>query len=190
MHQNWLQGAPNPFDLIPPPDVWLREMWLFDDKLVLVPGQKRAVWILGRKATRSHGEPLHDVKGLTQNPDTLLLHHNRLVKVCEIAPTCLWDQRIFQRLAAHDIHRLGGWREVANRLDAMDAKNEDGIERAQHDALHARSVDAYRSYKTRIGERLSMTPNPHGRGTLKKTPVSVHVRKPTPAVSGPLVVTA
>ena len=73
---------------------------------------------------------------------------------------------------------------VNQRLEAMDEKKERDIRTKQEDELHARSSDAYRGYKTAIGERLSMAPNPHGRGRLVKKPVSVHVRKPTPAPSG------
>lgn len=164
-------------------------MALFDDKLVIFPSQKRMTFILARRATRSAGESLHDVKGVTQNPDTLLMHKHRLVRVCEILPGVIWDQRVFMKLAAHDIRRLGGPGEVANKLDAIDAKRAEQLQKAQEDELYNRSSDAYRSYKTRIGERLSLAKS-HGRGDVKKKPVSVHVRKPQSAPSGSLVILA
>lgn len=181
---NWLKGVPNPFQVTAPPDWWLRELALFDPKLVIFPSQKRMTFILARKATRSAGESLHDVKGVTQHPDTLLMRANRLVRVCEILPGVLWDQRIFQKLAAHDIQRLGGASEVATKLDAMDAAHEARVQRTQDADLEALSSDAYKHYKSRIGERLSLAPNRHGRGTVKKNPVSVHVRMPSPAGRG------
>lgn len=184
---NGVLRCANPFGVVAPPAWWLREMQLFDDKLVIFPSQKRGTMILARKATRSRGESPHDIKGLSQNPDTLLMAEHRLVRVCEIMPGTLWDQRIFTKLAAHDIQRLGGASEVANKLDAMDEKKREAIARKQADDLHAISGDAYKGYKHRLGERISLA-NPHGRGTVKKQPVSVHVRKPSP--SSPQIVLA
>lgn len=181
---NWLRGVPNPFQLTAPPDWWLRELALFDPKLVIFPSQKRMTFILARKATRSAGESLHDVKGVTQHPDTLLMRSKRLVRVCEILPGVLWDQRIFHKLAAHDIQRLGGASEVANKLDAMDAARDARVQRDQDADLEALSHDAYKHYKSRVGERISLVSNRHGRGTVKRNPVSVHVRMPSPAGSG------
>lgn len=178
--------GPNPFGLDRPPQWWLHELHLFDPQLVVVPSQRQPTFLLARKATRSGGEPLHDVRGLTQNPDTVFLNRHRLVRVCEILPGVIWDQRVFRRLAAHDIQRLGGASQVAYRLEAMDATRQRTIQRAQEDEIAARSHAAYRGYKYRIGERMSLA-NPHGRGSLRRQPVSVHVQTP-PTRSGPLVV--
>lgn len=178
MAQNWLR-APNLFDLVAPPAWWMRELTLFDNQLVIFPSQKRPVFILARRATRTKGESPHDVRGLSQNPDTLLMATNRLVRVCEILPGTIWDMRVFQKLAAHDIRRLGGPTAVADRLDAMDASKEAAIRRIQDDELTQRSRAGYRDYKTRVGERLSLAKS-QGRGTLKKKPVSILVSKPSP----------
>lgn len=158
-------------------------MALFDDKLVLFPSSKNATFILARRATRSGGESLHDVKGLTQNPDTLFMNAHKLVRVCEILPGAIWNQRIFQKLAAHDIRRQGGPTEVANKLDAMDAKHRESVQRTQDSDGDAINRAAYRSYKTRIGERLSLAKS-QGRGDVIKQPVSVLVSKPQPAGVG------
>lgn len=165
-------------------------MALFDDRLVIFPSQKRATMILARKATRSAGESPHGIRGLSQNPDTLLMAEHRLVRVCEILPGNLWDQRIFQKLAAHDIQRLGGAKAVADLLDARDDKRDAAIRRQQEDDLHAISLEAYRGYKHRLGERISLA-NPHGRGTVKKRPISVNVRKPqSPQAQGIVLATS
>lgn len=179
---NWLRVA-NPFDMVQPPEWWLKEMMLFDDKLVIFPSQLRMTFILARRATRTKGESPHGVKGLTQNPDTLIMASHRLVRVCEILPGVIWDQRVFQKLAAHDIHRLGGASEVANRLDAMDAAKAQRIQADQENEVTARASDGYKAYKHTIGERISLAPNKHGRGVVKKNPVSVHVQKPIPPAS-------
>lgn len=188
MEMRWLSVAknvlrvPNPFQMTRPPAWWLNEMELFDPQLVIFPSQARMVFVLARRATKSAGESLHDVKGLTQNPDTLLMHKHRLVRVCEILPGVIWDQRVFQKLANHDIRRLGGPKAVADRLDAQDTKRRETLQKDQDNEVTARASDAYRAYKYKIGERLSLTPaNKHGRGDLHKTPVSVHVQKPIPS---------
>lgn len=180
---NGVLRCANPFQVVEPPAWWLRDMLLFDDRLVIFPSQKRATMILARKATKSAGEPLHDLKGLTQNPDTILMAEHRLVRVCEILPGVLWDQRVFQKLAAHDIQRLGGATKVADLLDDRDATNRARIDRQQADDLHAISMDAYRGMKHRIGERVSMVPNALGRGTVTPNPVSVRVPTTAPARS-------
>lgn len=175
--------AGNPYCLPKPPQWWLREMKLFDDRLVIFPSQKRATFMLARKAFRSQGEPLTpdrmklgpDNLVVPQNPDTVFMHFNRLVKVCEIMPGVKWDMRVFHKLAAHDIQRLGGATEVANKLDAMDEQKRARIDRDQDAELDARSHDAYKAYKFAIGERVSMVPNPLGRGTVTPNAVSVQV---------------
>lgn len=164
----------NPFGLLPPPTWWLQELALFDPQLIVFPGQKRPTYLLARRATRSWGELLHTIPGLPQHPDTLLLHQHSCVRVCELAPGLTWDQRIFQKLAAHDIQRLGGPTAVADRLDALDATKAKTIQADEDTELTARASDGYRSYKTRIGERLSLAPS-QPRGPLTPNPVSVTV---------------
>ena len=156
-------------------------MDLFDPRLVIFPSQKRATFILARRATRSKGELLHNVKGMTQNPDTLIMAANRLVRVCEILPGVIWDMRVFQKLAAHDIERLGGPTAVANRLDAMDAQKAATVQADQENELTARAEDGYKALKYVSGERISLSPTgKHGRGAHTPNLVSVHVQKPNP----------
>jgi hypothetical protein len=156
-------------------------MDLFDPKLVVFPSQKRMTFILARRCTRTMGASPHDVKGLSQNPDTIIMASNRLIKVCEILPGVIWDMRIFAKLAAHDIERLGGASEVANKLDAMDAKKRDEIQRDQDNEVTARAEAGYRAYAYRTGARISLTPTgQHGRGDTTPNKVSVHVQKPDP----------
>lgn len=174
--------VPNPFQLTEPPTWWLKELDLFDPRLVVFPSQKRATFILARRAVLTRGESPHDVKGLTQNPDILIMASNRLVRVCEIVPGITWDQRVFQKLAAHDIERLGGPAEVANRLDAMDLKKRETIQKDQDTEIDARSSDGYKALKYKIGERVSLTPTgKHGRGTHTPNRVSVHAKPSPPA---------
>lgn len=186
---NYLKGE-SAFSPVAPPNWWLQEMARFDDKLVIFPSAKAPTFILARRAVRCAGEELHTAidkhtgKPIPQHPDTVFMRKHRLLRVCEILPGVLWDQRVFQKLAAHDIQRLGGATEVATRLDAMDAKKAAGIQADQDNELHARSTDAYRSYKTRIGERISLAKS-QGRGNVIKHPVSVSVRKPSPPASLP-----
>lgn len=176
----------NPFSLPKPPQWWLKELKLFDDRLVIFPSQKRATFMLARKAFRSRGEPLTpdrmklgpDNLVVPQNPDTVFMHFNRLVRVCEISPGVKWDMRVFHKLAAHDIQRLGGAAEVANKLDAMDDKKREHADKLQQAELEARGHDAYNAYKFVGGERISMTPNPLGRGSVTPNRVSVQVKAP------------
>jgi len=185
-----LLRVPNPFQLTAPPAWWLRELALFDDRLVVFPSQRSMVFVLARRAVQSKGESLHDAKGVTQNPDTVIMATNRLVRVCEILPGVIWDMRVFAKLAAHDIQRLGGPRTVADRLDAMDVRKRTGIQNDQNDEIAARARDGYKVYKYKTGERISLTPSgKHGRGDLHKQAVSVHVQKPT-APSAPLIALA
>jgi hypothetical protein len=178
--KNTITPCPNPFGVAYPPKWWLNEMWLFDDQLVIFPSQKAQTFILARRATRSKGESPHDVKGVSQNPDTILMSRHRLVRVCEILPGVIWDNRVFQRLAAHDIQRLGGHKEVSLKLEAMDRQREDRINRRLEADGDAIARDAYKGMKYKIGERISLTPSgKHGRGDLHKKPVSVHVQKPS-----------
>jgi hypothetical protein len=179
MASNILRCA-NPFQMTRPPKWWLNEMHLFDPELVIFPSQQRMVFVLARRAKHSAGESLHDVKGLTQNPDTILMNRNKLVRVCEILPGVIWDQRVFKRLANHDIRRLGGPRAVADRLEAMDEKKRKTIQRDQDSEVEARARDAYKLYGYKTGSRISLA-NHNGRGDVKKNPVSVRVPAPIPS---------
>ena len=167
--------------MTPPPAWWLKEMGLFDSRLVIFPSQQRMTFVLARRAVKTRGESPHDAKGVTQNPDTLIMASNRLVRVCEILPGTIWDQRVFMKLAAHDIERQGGAREVANRLDAMDLRKREAIQREQENEVAARAADGYKAYAYKTGQRISLTPTgKHGRGAHTPHAVSVHVQKPNP----------
>jgi hypothetical protein len=181
---NFLRVA-NPFQIEAPPEWWLREMDLFDPKLVVFPSQKRMTFILARRCTRTKGAAPHDEKGLSQNPDTIIMASNRLVKVCEILPGVIWDMRIFAKLAANDIERLGGASEVSNLLDRMDAKREETLQRDQDHEVTERAREGYKAYAYKVGTRISLnsnaSSNKHGRGDTTPNKVSVHVQKPTPS---------
>lgn len=170
----------NPFQMVRPPKWWLEEMKRFDSDLVIFPSQTRMVFVLARRAKHSAGETLHTVSGITQNPDTILMNRNKLVRVCEILPGVLWDMRVFQRLANHDIRRQGGPKAVADKLDRMDEKKRETIQRDQDSEVEARARDAYKLYGYKNGSRISLA-NRNGRGDVKKNPVSVRVPAPIPS---------
>jgi len=175
---NYLTG-PNPFGLSKPPKWWLTELRRFDPQLVLIPSQKNRTFLLARRATRSAGELLHDVPGLPQHPDTVLLHEHQMVRVCELLPGTIWDMRVFQKLAAHDTQRLGGGTAVADRLDAMDAQRAKTIQADQDNEITARAADGYKAFKYVTGGRISLATS-QPRGTVTPNAVSVVVPSPVP----------
>lgn len=155
------EGSINPFGLPDPPEWFLRELDLFDAALVIVPGQIRREYLLGRRTRVPQGlRALVQTSGaFVPHPNTLRLTELGLVPVCtiHILPNDVqWSQKFFHDLAARDTWRLGGANRIADELESHEQSAEAKQRRDSRDELDARSGDAYKSWQYRSGLRVSM----------------------------------
>lgn len=145
-----------------PPKWWLKQLYNFDDKLVVIPSTQRpSTYILARRPEQSRGlDPIVKwMRNTNQDipADTLLCANHGVVPVClmfKTGPT--WTiENIIGDLVRRDIRRQGGAEKVADKLDAQDAKVESDQQKATFEDLYHRGRDAWRSYTARTGQRIN-----------------------------------
>lgn len=149
---NWLADVANPFLLKIPPKWFLRDLYVFDDQLVLFPGQTEACYRLARRRRRTAGiqtvTKLITVAGLGVPTETAILVKYGLVPVLAMPATIQWSPLIFHELRRRDMWAVP---DPAAALDAQDERAENQRDRAQRDELAARAGAAYRAIKHRPG---------------------------------------
>jgi len=145
-----------------PPAHFLQVLHDYDGDLVIVPSRKTPyAYVIARRQRYSGGitsEVLHDT---IDQPDTKMCLRYGLVPVCLMYRTGdSWDvDAILNKLKARDIWAHGGADKVADIMEEEEAKVVAAKKKQIRDDLWNRSGDAYRTYKRRTGQSVSLAPN-------------------------------
>jgi hypothetical protein len=179
----------NPFGLTPPPKWFLKALAAYDADLVIFPSHRGPFFQLARKCRFSNGVQPADVPGVQNHPDTVFMCNRKLVPVTAIIPKTYWTLRVIEELSARDIWKKGGAKAFVNEIEANEEKQRAAIDRNLQTDLDARSSDAYKSFKYRTGQRVSLAHT--GSANARKVKPLHFDRKPAaaPALSSnkPLV---
>lgn len=145
-----------------PPKWWLKQLYYFDDKLVVIPSSQRpATYILARRPEVSRGlDPIVKwMRNTNQDipADTLLCANHGVVPVCLMYKTgATWSiENVIADLASRDIRRQGGAEVVADKLDKQDVDAENLQRQTTFQNLYHRGRDGWRSYTARTGQRVN-----------------------------------
>lgn len=148
----------NPFGLASPPSWFLAEMWKFDPCLVIFPSKEEAVYRLARRV--EHGSPIVTLvdNPAKRRPDTTMFWKHRLVPVTSIlpAPYVHWSPILLKDLAERDIRRRGGYKKVADALDAVDDAEESKWRTGVEDGATIRARASWREQKWTRGETVDL----------------------------------
>ena len=146
----------NRFHLAGPPDWWLKQLWDFDQSLVVVPSRQGFYYRLAQRRPLKLPELLvNDL--LFRESDTRMLAGYSLVPVTTILATARWDNPLMWiDLAERAPWRMGG----AARVTKMIEDREQGVKLAQQkqisEHLDYLSRDAWNLYRQKIGLRSHM----------------------------------
>jgi hypothetical protein len=160
----------NPFGLASPPNWFLEEMWKFDPCLVIFPSKEEAIYRMARRV--EHGQAILTLVAdpARRRPDTTMFWKHRLVPVTSILPSPFvhWSPVLLKDLAERDIRRQGGYKKVADRLDAEDEKREAQWSSGVEDGATIRARASWREQKWTRGESLDLgARKPEGARTTK-----------------------
>lgn len=146
----------NRFHLAGPPTYWLRQLWEFDNSLVVVPSRQAMVYRLAQK--RKLQLPEHLVNDMLFNEsDTKMLAQYSLVPVTTITATANWSNPyMFVELASRAPWRQGGAEKVNAMLEAQDKQDELDRAAKTDEHLDYLSKDAWGLYNKKIGLRSHM----------------------------------
>lgn len=151
-------GGQNPFGLSDPPTWFLEDLWKFDPCLVIFPSKEEAVYRLARRA--EHGQPIVSLVAneKKRRPDTKVFWEHKLVPVTSILPPPMvqWGPVLLKDLAAVDMRRRGGYRKIADALDAADETAEEQWKRENAEGAAIRARASYRGQKWTNGETLDL----------------------------------
>jgi hypothetical protein len=148
----------NPFGLAAPPTWFLEEMWKFDPCLVIFPSKEEALYRLARRV--EHGQAILTLVAdpAKRRPDTTMFWKHRLVPVTSILPSPFvhWSPILLKDLAERDIRRQGGYKKVADRLDAEDEEKRSISAASIEDGAMIRARASWREQKWTRGESLDL----------------------------------
>lgn len=176
----------NPYKLAGPPTHWLKQLWDFDDSLVVVPSRQAMVYRLAQK--RKLNLPEHIVNdALFNESDTRMLAQYSLVPVTTIIATANWSNPyLFVELANRAPHRLGGAEKVNAMLEARDKQEELDKYVKTDEHLTYLGKDAWHLYNKKIGLRSHMySPTTKGNGStgpMLKVDQPIHHQQPPSAI--------
>lgn len=134
----------NPWNLDPPPEWVLRQLAVYDDQLVLLPGITEPLYRLAR---RSHAK----LVPLVQGGEVQRMIRLGVVPVTSVKKNPNWFE-LFQWLKDHDIWANGGWEKVADQLDEFDQRQSLDTDERQLDDVGHLAAEAWFAKQLRSGE--------------------------------------
>lgn len=137
-----------------PPAWFLAQLHDYDAELVMLPSRARPFsYVLARRSAVRLSDKA--IEGTITQPDTKMCFHYGLVPVCLVfkhGP--VWNaDSILRTLKARDTWTQGGGDALADQLELEETQTEQKQKAALQDRLRGVSREAYKSYKTRTGQR-------------------------------------
>jgi len=146
----------NPFHLAGPPDWFLRQLWDFDNSLVIVPSRQGFYYRLAQRRKLNLSEKVVN-DALFKESDTQMLATYSLVPVTTIMSTANWgNPYLFVELAKRAPWRMGGADAVNKMLDEQDRKEVLDKRKATDEHLTYLAKDAWKYYGVKTGTRTSL----------------------------------
>lgn len=141
-----------------PPAWFLQQLHDYDGDLVLLPSRARPfAYVIARRARLSGGLTPKAMERTITQPDTKMCWHYGLVPICLMfkhGP--VWNvDGVLRTLKARDTWAHGGGDKMADAIEAAEAKDVETRRAQQRDEIRHLSVEAYRSYKRRTGQRVT-----------------------------------
>lgn len=165
-----MRSAPNPFvgvnfyadnpRMAIPPAWFLQRIYDYDAMLVMLPSRtKPFAYVLARRRQFGAGISEKAIEDSITVSDTKMCLLYGLVPVClVIRHGSTWDaDPVIRSLQARDLWAQGGADKVADRLEAEEDAEREKTRQQTRETLWHLSGDAYRSYKRRTGQAVSMT---------------------------------
>ena len=137
-------ATPNPWNLEPPPEGVLRQLAIYDDQLVLMPGGKEPVYRLLRRSPFSR---------ITTSKDPEIIEHVRLnlVPVTSISNHPNWNE-LMQWLRDHDIWAHGGPEAATDQIEAIETRQRIDSDVATREDMEHLAAEAWFAAQLRSGE--------------------------------------
>lgn len=147
---NYIEDT-NPFKLAGPPVSFLRQLWEFDNSLVVVPSRQQMVYRLAQR--RKLRLPEHIVNdALWQDSDTQMLARYGLVPVTTILATANWyNPFLFKELSDRAPWRNGGADAVLSEVEAREAQAQAKRDAEVDELQTALGKDGWNLYRKKIG---------------------------------------
>lgn len=158
----------NKFKLSGPPVWWLKQLFDFDDSLVVIPSRQGFYYRLSqRRKLKLSDDIVNDA--LFKESDTKMMARYGLVPVTTILATANWSNPyLFEELRRRAPWRNGGAMKCADGLDDQDIERDQQIRKETDEHLTSVAKDAWGMYNKKIGLRTAMW-SP----TVKKAPKPV-----------------
>ena len=147
---NWIPDL-NRFQLAGPPNWWLKQLFHFDDSLVVLPSRMGFYYRLAQKRPP---DPRADIvlDAMKNDGDTRMLSQYGLIPVTTILSTANWSNPLlFEELRKRAPWRMGGADKVIKDIEDHEAKVEFDKRAKMDEFQTALSKDGWNLYKKKIG---------------------------------------
>lgn len=141
----------NPFRLAGPPVWWLKQLWDFDQSLVVIPSRQGFYYRLAQRRRLNLSEKMTN-EALFKESDTKMLASHSLVPVTTIIATANWgNPLIFQELAERAPWRQGGADKVLAKIEGTEAAQRAAIDKNIDSNTTDAAKDGWKLYRKKIG---------------------------------------
>lgn len=165
----------NPFALATPPTWFLASLHAYDPQLVIFPSTHEPLYRMGRRGRYGFGL----LATLASMPDSRVYQQQKLWPWKSILPSGLgmtWG-RVLRDLPNFDTQR---YEDPAGTLDALEAGEDEALDRAIADEADQRAAAFYRTAQLIGGSRVGAGVRPEGAGYRPLGPKTRRARRPRP----------
>ena len=161
---NWfVEPGRNPFNLLPPPASFLRELAAFDADLVIFPSaQTFGYWITRRRKASAGITTVMD-----NGKDSGVMARHGLIPVTVFGGSVTWGAQVLQWFKDRDTWAVGGWKNAADIYEEQDKDADKAYLRWREGENDARGRSMYRTYKRRNGESVALSDVHRGQGQIR-----------------------
>lgn len=141
----------NKYKLAGPPQWFLRQLWDYDNSLVIIPSRQGFYYRLAQRRPLKLPEHITN-EALWNQSDTQMLARYGLVPVTTILATANWSNPyLFAELSKRAPWRMGGAEKVNAMLETQDKQEELDKQAKTDEHLTYLSKDAWKYYRKKIG---------------------------------------
>jgi len=146
----------NKFKLSGPPQWWLRQLWEFDNSLVVIPSRQGFQYRLAQRRPPSLAHSVIN-EGLFQQSDTQMLARYGLIPVTTIVATANWSNPLmFETLRRRAPWRMGGAEVVEQKIVAQEQTEALDKRKVADDYQDKLTTDGWNYYNMKRGVRSHM----------------------------------
>lgn len=151
----------NRFNLSPPPQWWLMDLYTYDSDAVIIPSRMEPVFRLTRRHKNAprlldDGRVKHPLLKEKPAPDTIMCAEHGLIPSLTLSPINGWDPEILEEIFARDMWRVGGATKAAEIIENREIDENLKMRQRISEENFFAAEDMFLRFQHQSGKRVSL----------------------------------